>query len=144
MIVELCIIGFLCINLSSEKYNNLLDILCHRIVYTDYDAWYLAPLIYFIALLIALLNSWLFISIFQKPFKFSKYVGKDTLPIYISHLALYIVLTRLPLSGLWKVLFAAAATVISCVLFSCSFYTKIFNGLISKIIGLIYRESLKK
>ena len=79
LVIESVIIGFLCINLSSEKYDNLLDILCHRIVYTDYDAWYLAPLIYFIALLIALLNSWLFISIFQKPFKFSKYVGKDAL-----------------------------------------------------------------
>ena len=133
------IIGFSFI--PKEIYQNILDILTHRILMADYAHWYIAPLIYIAAIIIAVINSWLFISIIPKHNNILIHIGTDTLPIYISHLATYIVVTRLPGPEIIHVTAAIIAIPISLFMFTAKWYTHIFNCVVTKTIGLVYKKA---
>ena len=128
---------FSLISQFGDKYQLILNILCHRVGVSSFSKWYTAPVIYAAALILACLNSVLFVNVTPDRSGILERVGCDTLSVYISHLVLYIVITRLTIPDIFTCIISLTAIIVSLILFTCTRYRYLFNCFIAYVNGSV-------
>ncbi len=134
------IIWIVLANNNVIDYNNWVSILTHQ-AYFDHNKIYLIGIEYTLTLIIALLNIVLLFNIFcDSNNKLFERFGRSTMPIYISHAAVYIVFSRVVglIENMYVKPIATVIVILVClIVFSSDFYTKTFDKSISRIKSII-------
>lgn len=111
-------------------YSTALSILTHGLTTDDFDSWYIAPVIYAAAFVITAFICFLVVNAIPKKCASLENLGKDTMPMYLSHLAVFFAVGYLVPKDNWIVTVAisTACIVITLILFSRNWYKKLFNS----------------
>lgn len=124
------------------KYDYFFSVFVHQMQFKDLDGLTLlfTVVIYMIAFLIACINGVLFMAAIPYKTKSLWKIGKDTLPLYISHLfvvKIFYLCTK-NFSDIICILLAIPLGIICVVLFSTEKYRTVFNKVINKIQSYIF------
>ncbi len=130
------------ISWKTNWYSSALSILSRGAGFDTLERWYLTPALYFICFFVTSLVILLVLNAIPKENKWLEQQGVDTMPMYLSHLILFMAVSYLVNKNNWIITVGAsiAFTLLSVWLFSREWYRKTFNGLLSVIKITVFRE----
>ncbi len=125
-----------------DIYQITLSLFTRALDITHFSHWYYAPILYLIALVVTSVTAFLVINAIPHSNSILEHLGKDTLPMYLSHLVLFMAMAALcgKSNRLLAILCAGLGIVLSLVVFSCQWYRKLFHGAVNFITALIMQS----
>ena len=139
-VVLLILIG---ISWKTDWYTIALSVLSRGADYTAFSNWYIVPIAYMGALVGTSIVSILVINAAPERCGWLEKQGADTMPMYLSHLIMFMAVGYLLNKGNWiiTVTVSAAFAAISLILFSTEWYRKFFNSIVGEIRKLVMKEN---
>lgn len=136
------IVLFIVISYKVQWYSIALSVLSRGANSDSFSSWYIAPIVYLGVFLSASIVMFLVINAIPEQCRWLEKHGKDTLPMYLSHLILFMAGSYFINKNNWGMTVAASIIfiILSLVLFSSDLYRKIFNTVMGKIKNLIFYE----
>ena len=129
------------------SFGTLLNILAHTST-TNIKNWYLYVSAYVIALLLAIINSCMVLRLVPKEDALIlRRLGRDTLPLYVSHAFIYVVVRDTVLyycKGAVSLICATASIPLCLMLLTTDSYIVIFNMLVQKVRWFAFDNSETK
>lgn len=124
-------------------YKLWLSVLSRSATIYDFDKWYFCALAYFVVLIITIITCGLVINVVPTRCSFLEKQGEDTMPMYMSHLVVFLILGYVVNKSNWIIATSISlGAIIFCVLvFSTSLYRKCFDTTFKYINSLIFRKS---
>ncbi len=118
-----------------DCYTTALAILSRKSDITNFSEWYFAPILYFVAFILTSVTCFLVLNALSGNNTFFEKQGEDTLPMYLSHLVLFMAVGYLVDKS--NIVFAIAISLICMVVsiwvFSRPWYRKAFNAFFNLI-----------
>jgi len=136
----LILIGIMFFASRFNCYGDMLSILTHAATSDDFKQWYYGPLVYLTKFFVTVLCSYLVICLIPETNSFFEFQGMDTMPLYLSHLVLFMAIGFCLSKDNWIVTFGISiiGIILSVVLFSSKLYRKTFNSFLELIKGYIF------
>ena len=130
------------ISWKTEWYRLALSVLSRGANIDSFEHWYFAPVVYLIGLIFTSFVMLLVLNAIPEKCVWLEKQGTDTMPMYLSHLILFMAVGYLLNKNNWIVTVGVSFVfiIISLLLFSTNWYRKLFNGVMGGIKKLIFRE----
>lgn len=130
------------ISWKTNWYRLALSILSRGAGFETFERWYLAPALYCISFVITSIVMTLVLNAIPKENKWLEEQGTDTMPMYLSHLILFMAVSYLVNKNNWVITVGVSvvSTIFSIWIFSREWYRKAFNCLLSIIKTIVFRE----
>lgn len=127
---------------KTEWYSVALSVLSRNADTNSFSHWYYAPIAYLIVFLISSLMMILIINSLPNQCKWLEKQGTDTMPMYLSHLIVFMAVGYMLNKSNWIVTVGLcfAFMVISLVVFSSKWYRNLFNNCFDGIKKAIMQE----
>lgn len=121
-------------------YDIVLSIFTRAATATDFNQWYIGVLIYAVTFGLTSITGILVLNALPAKNKFYEYQGTDTMPMYISHLVLFMAVGYLVNKSNWQaaICISALCIIFSIAIFSSGFYRKLFSDFFEKVNKLIF------
>lgn len=125
-------------------YEVVLSIFTRVAMATDFSRWYIAVLIYAGTFVLTSITGVLVLNALPDKNKFYEYQGSDTMPMYISHLVLFMAAGYLVNKSNWQaaIFVSIICIIFSIAIFSSRFYRKLFDVFFEKVNKLIFLDSI--
>lgn len=141
--IALMLILFILIAISwkSDWYSMALSVLSRGANVDSFSHWYIAPATYLLVFISTSIVMILVMNAIPEQFRWLEKHGMDTMPMYLSHLILFMVVGYLVVKNNWikTVSVSVLCIAISLVLFTADWYKRLFNGAIVGIKGLVFK-----
>lgn len=142
--IALVIILFIIVIISwkTDWYSLALSVLSRGANVDSFAKWYQAPIAYFITFILTSLVMMLVMNAIPEKSTWLEKQGTDTMPMYLSHLILFMAVGYLLNKNNWvfTVVVSLAFILISVFLFSTNWYRRLFNETMGGIKSLLFRE----
>ena len=144
-LLSLVVIWFSLIYISSkiDCYSIALSVLTRKATIDDFSCWYFAPIAYAAAFGLSVLTCMLILCAIPEKNKYLEKQGANTMPMYLSHLILFMGVAYLIPKNNWAVtvIISTACIIVSVILFSSKLYRKAFGSVLGIIkVGVIKNE----
>lgn len=125
-----------------DWYSFALSVLSRGASVDEFTHWYMAPVTFFISFIITSVVMILVLNAIPERCGWLEKQGTDTMPMYLSHLILFMAVGYLLNKDNWIITVgvSGAFIIISLFLFSTNWYRKLFNRVMGGIKELIFRE----
>lgn len=126
---------FLFISWKADWYSLALSVLSRRANIESFTQWYFGPLVYFVNFIFTSVTMLLVINAIPEKCEWLEKQGSDTMPMYLSHLILFMAVGYLLNKNNWiiTVVVSLLFIIVSLFLFSANWYRKLFNCVIKGI-----------
>ena len=140
--VAITAVLFFAISYKTDWYADVLSVLSRGADIDSFSHWYLAPLYYAGALISAIAVIFLVLHAVPEKCAWLEKQGTDTMPMYLSHLILFMAVGYLVNKNNWilTVVVSVLGILASLAIFSSGWYRKVFNRLIGGVKKALLRE----
>lgn len=123
-------------------YSTAFSVLCRDVDTDTFSRWYMAPISYLLAFVTTSIVMILIMNAIPDRSNWFEKQGIDTLPIYLSHLILFMAIRTVLNNFTWTITVGISllGIVLSITLFSATWYRNVVNIVIERIIKFIFRE----
>lgn len=130
------------ISWKTDWYSLAFSVLSRGATVDVFTNWYFGPLVYFITFILTLAVMLLVMNAIPERCTWLEKQGTDTMPMYLSHLILFMAVGYLINKNNWIITVgvSGAFIIVSLFLFSTNWYRKIFNGVMGSIKKMLFRE----
>ena len=130
------------ISWKTDWYSLTLSVLSRGASVDVFTNWYLGPLVYFTTFVLTSVVMLLVLNAIPERCAWLERQGTDTMPMYLSHLILFMAVGYLLNKNNWIITVgvSVAFIIVSLFLFSTNWYRKLFNGVLGGIKKLTFRE----
>lgn len=130
------------ISWKTDWYSLTLSVLSRGASVDVFTNWYFGPLVYFTTFVLTSVVMLLVMNAIPERCAWLEKQGTDTMPMYLSHLILFMAVGYLLNKNNWIITVgvSAAFIIVSLFLFSTNWYRKLFNGVMGGIKKLTFRE----
>ncbi len=148
VVARVCLLGicsvFLFLSWKTNWYRTMLAVLTRSATVETFVQWYIAPMVYFGVFLITLVVMLLVINALPEKVAWLEKQGADTMPMYLSHLVLFMAVGYLVSKDNWvlTVGMSVSFTLISLWVFSREWYRKVFNQVLKSVDNLFFRQKV--
>lgn len=127
---------------SKLEYGLCLSVLSRGANVTSFDNWYTAVVTYFVVFNLTVITGVLVMVVLPERGKLLEHFGKDTMPMYLSHLIIFMACGFVVDKGNWIMASAISfLAMVGClVVFSTDLYEKVFNHAFSVIKRVILKK----
>lgn len=142
ILLSILLLILIFISWKTDWYSIALSVLSRGANVDTFTRWYLAPLAFFITFIVTSAVMFLVMNALPERCIWLENQGTDTMPMYLSHLILFMAVGYLLNKNNWVITVGVSGTfiIISLFLFSTNWYRKLFNGAMGGIKKLIFRE----
>ena len=142
ILLAIILIAMIGISWKTDWYSLALSALSRGADITSFSRWYIGPAVYLSALAASVAVIFLVMNAIPDECRWMEKQGSDTMPLYLSHLILFMAVGFLIKKNNWAVTVtvSAAFAIFSVVLFSMEWYRSVFNKTIGKMKKIIMRE----
>lgn len=140
--IELVIVIF---GAKFTDYNLWLSVLSRTATAQSFSEWYFAPISYAFVFVISCVTCFLVLNSIPEKNSFLENQGKDTMPMYISHLIVFMVIGFCVNKGNWMIAASISfiAMIMCLLLFSTALYRNLFNSVLKFINSFIFKKELR-
>lgn len=130
------------ISWKTDWYSLTLSVLSRGASVDVFTNWYFGPLVYFTTFVLTSAVMLLVMNAIPERCAWLEKQGTDTMPMYLSHLILFMAVGYLLNKNNWIITVgvSVAFIIVSLFLFSTNWYRKLFNGVLGGIKKLTFRE----
>ena len=134
---------FMFVSWKTSWYKLALSVLCRDANVDSFAYWYVGPLVYLFALLLISVAMLLVANAIPEKCGWLEKQGTDTMPMYLSHLILFMAVAYLLNKDNWIITVGVslAGIIISLSLFSAKWYRNLFNNALQGIKKYMFREN---
>ena len=131
-VLLLIILGIMSVT-SKLEYSLCLSVLSRGANVTSFNNWYTAVVAHFVVFIFTLITGALVMVVLPERGKLFEHFGKDTMPMYLSHLIVFMACGFVVDKGNWVMAIAISTlAMVGClVVFSTDLYEKAFNYVLS-------------
>ena len=139
----LIVAGFIIISWRTDCYDTIIAVLTHSANSIYFLHWYIAPLLYLAAFVISSFVCILIMNVLPSKCSVLENQGQDTMPMYISHLFVFLAVSYLVPKDNWIliVIISFVCIFVSLVLFSRNWYRKLFNNILNWISKILIKNT---
>lgn len=143
MSLVIFIIVFTLISWKTNWYSLAFSVLSKNASYKDFSQWYIAPIVYMFSFVASIIAMYLVVNSIPDNCNWLERQGEDTLPMYLSHLILFMTVGYLLNKNNWIITVGISSLAIyfSLLFFSADWYRSAFNKVLSTINKLLFDEN---
>lgn len=143
LILTVILLMFILISWMTDWYAVALAVLTRGIDANGFDQWYIAPMIYLITFIVTSIICLLVMNALPDKNAFLEKQGKDTMPMYLSHLLLFFAVSFLVPKNNWIIIIIISiiSIVFSLIAFYSNGYRNFFNKILYRIKKIVLIEA---